>query len=313
MGLTIGVVGAGAIGGLLAARLIDAGHRVRVLARTRTLEALRADGLTLHSDGATITAVPDLVSGDPALIGPVDICLFTVKGQDTDAAAATIGPMIGPDTRILSFQNGLAGVETLAQMFGAARVLAGVTYVPATVEAPGVVRHTGAQSRFVFGPFAPGAGAPVDAAFAAAGRAAGLQMELLADPMPEIWAKFVILTPFHLICAMTRRALGGWIDVPQTRALYRAGMEEVAALARARGVALPAGLVERNMAFSTEIADRRTRASMLDDLERGRPLELEATVGWLVRQARAHGVAAPFHEMGHAVLRPHVDGAAQTA
>jgi 2-dehydropantoate 2-reductase len=257
--------------------------------------------------------MPELVSDDPARIGPVDICLFTVKGQDTAAAAAAMGPMIGPDTRILSFQNGLAGVEALADAFGAQRVLAGVTYVPAAVEAPGVVRHTGAQSRFVFGPFTPGAGAPADAAFAEAGRAAGLEMVHLADPMPEIWAKFVMLTPFHLICGMTRSPLGAWIDVAETRALYRVGMEEVAAIARARGVVLPDGLVARNMAFSVDTADRRTRASMLDDLERGRPLELEATVGWLVRQARALGVAAPFHEMGRAVLLPHVGGGAQTA
>lgn len=313
MGLTIGVVGAGAIGGMLAARLIDAGQTVRILARTRTLAALRADGLTLRSDGGTVTVVPDMATDDPAQIGPVDVCLFTVKGQDTAAAAAAIGPMVGPHTRILSFQNGLAGVEALADLFGPARVLAGVTYVPATVEAPGVVRHTGAQSRFVFGSFASGADAPADAAFAAAGRDAGLDMVHLSDPMPEIWAKFVMLTPFHLICGMTRSALGGWIDVPETRALYRAGMEEVAALARARGVALPEGLVERNMAFSIDTADRRTRASMLDDLERGRPLELEATVGWLVRQARALGVAAPFHDMGYAALKPHAGGAPQAA
>ena len=308
MSLTIGVMGAGAIGGFLAARLAAAGRSVSVLARGATRDALRSQGIRLDSELGNVTVPLARVSDDAGEIGPVDLCLFTVKGYDTEAAAEAMAPMIGPQTRVLSFQNGLAGIDTLADRYGAARVLAGVTYVPATVVAPGHVRHTGRVTRFVFGPSALGDD-PVAAAFAQAGTAAGLDMELLQDPMPEIWAKFVMLAPFHALSATTRLPLGGWIEAPATRALYRDGMAEVAALAAARGVALPGDLVERNMRFSLEAADRRTRASMLDDLERGRPLELESSIGWLCREARAAGVATPIHDTLYALLQPFADGA----
>jgi 2-dehydropantoate 2-reductase len=111
-----------------------------------------------------------------------------------------------------------------------------------------------------------------------------------------------------MVSALTRLPLGGWIEVEETRNLYAQGMEEVAAVARARGVALPPGLVQRNLDFSLHTADRRTRASMLDDLERGRPLELEATIGWLVREAARLGVPVPLHAMGYALLKPNAAG-----
>lgn len=305
--LKIGVVGAGAIGGFLTAYLSEAGCDMRVLARAQTRDAIRKNGLHLFTQGRQIIARPAVVTDDASEIGPVDLILLTVKGQDTAAAAEMMRPMVGDDTKILSFQNGLFGVEMLAQMFGASRILAGVTYVPAVVQERGVVRHTGAVNRFVFGPF-DGAESPcpVSVAFAAKGRDAGLDMVLLDQPMPEIWAKFVMLTPFHLVSCMTRLPLGGWIDVVETREMYRCAMQEVADVAAACGVALADDLVARNLLFSTETADRGTRASMLDDLERGRPLELDATVGWLIKTARRLNIETPIHDIGYAMLKPHV-------
>lgn len=309
MALKIGVVGVGAIGGFLTACLSDAGQDIRVLARHKTRDAIRENGLRLFTQGRDILVRPTVVTDDPDEIGPVDLILFTVKGQDTAVAAETMRPMVGKDTKILSFQNGLFGVEQLAGMFGAGRVLAGVTYVPAVVQERGVVRHTGAVNRFVFGPFDTAeASCPVSNAFAAIGSDAGLDMVLLDQPMPEIWAKFVMLTPFHLMSCMTRLPLGGWIDVADTRGMYRAAMQEVADVAAACGVTLADNLVARNLSFSTETADRGTRASMLDDLERGRPLELDATVGWLIETARRVGVKTPIHDIGYAMLKPHQYG-----
>jgi 2-dehydropantoate 2-reductase len=102
--------------------------------------------------------------------------------------------------------------------------------------------------------------------------------------------------------------LGGWSGEAETFDVYARGMEEVASIARAMGAALPEGIVQRNLDFSLNTADPRTRASMLDDLERGRPLEMEATIGWLVGKARALGVPAPVLETGRALLMPHRAG-----
>lgn len=306
--MRIGLVGAGAIGGFLAAHLTRAGGKVHALARGETLAAWR-EGLTLADDAGETTVKVAEVSGAADGIGPCDLVLFTVKGQDSEAAADAMAPMVGPHTRILSFQNGLFGVECLADRFGAARVLAGVTYVPARVERPGRVVHTGPVRRFVFGPYDGGSPGAVAQAFAGLAASAGLEVRLLDDPMPEVWAKFVMLAPFHVIAALTRLPLGAWIPVAETRDLYRRGMEEVAAVASARGVELPDGLVARNLAFARETADPRTRASMLDDLERGRPLELEATIGWLLREGERLGLALPIHAAGHALLKPFATGA----
>lgn len=307
MSLRIGIVGAGAIGGFLAAHLTRAGGSVHVLARGATLAALAERGLTLADDAGTFSVRPAQVAGRAGDIGPVDIVVFAVKGQDSAAAAEAMVPMVGPDTLTLSFQNGLAGVEELERRFGAARTLPGVTYVPATVPEPGQVRHTGPMRRFVYGPMT-GPVPPAARALADLGNAAGLEMLLRDDPMPEIWAKFIMLAPFHLVSCLTRLPLGGWSGEAETFAVYARGMEEVAAIARAMGATLPEGIVQRNLDFSLNTADPRTRASMLDDLERGRPLEMEATIGWLVGKARALGVAAPVLETGRALLLPHRAG-----
>lgn len=308
MDYSIALVGVGAIGGFLAAHLCEADAQVSILARPRTRDAIRSGGLHVATGGQEISVHPSCVTSDAGEIGPVDLVLFAVKGQDTFAAAENMRPLVGPTTRILTFQNGLFGAEMLAQMFDPAQVLAGVTYVPAIVDAPGRIRHTGAVKRFVFGPYVPEAAAPVAGAFEVLGREAGLDMVMLDAPMTEIWAKFVMLTPFHLVSCLTRGPLGKWISVSETQQVYVDAMKEVVAVATACGVTLPDGLVERNLAFSLETADPGTRASMLDDLERGRPLELEATVGWLNATATRVGVEVPLHRLGYAMLKPLVGG-----
>ncbi|MDG1009942.1 MAG: 2-dehydropantoate 2-reductase [Amylibacter sp.] len=308
MSLSIGVVGPGAIGGFLIAHLCDMGAKLSVLARPGTRDAIRMNGIWLKTGGREIVVTPECVTDDAEEIGPVNLILFTVKGQDTISAAKSMRPMVGQETRILTFQNGLYGVETLAGMFGPHQVLAGVTYVPALVEAPGRIRHTGVVKRFIFGPYVPEAASPICTDFARFGARAGLDLTYLEAPMPEIWAKFAMLTAFHLVSCMTRGALGDWIDTPETRAVYVQAMEEVVAVATACGVVVPAGLVARNLAFSVETADPSTRASMLDDLERGRALELEGTVGWLIATAGRVGVDVPVHCLGYAMLKPRIAG-----
>lgn len=307
--LSVAIVGAGAIGGVLAAHLGKAGVSVRVLARNRTLEAWQRDGITVTTDEGTLHHRPDAVSDDPAALRPVDLVLVTVKGQDTDAVVPAIRALLGPESRVLSFQNGLDGLERLIAAFGPDRVLAGVTYVPASVTAPGQVRLTGPVRRFVFGPAASSAASPHIGQLARLGNAHGLVMEPMDDPMPAIWAKFTMLTAFHMVSALTRLPLGGWIRQPETADLYERAMAETAAVGQARGIALPPDLVEANMRFSRENADPRTRASMLEDLENGRPLELDSTVGWLIRAAAKAGIPVPVHDICHALLKPHLDGA----
>lgn len=315
VGLTmrVGILGAGAIGGFFAAHLAQAGADLQVLARGATLAAVRRNGLVLDHDRGQIRVWPGAVSDNAAELGPVDILIVAVKGQDTAGALAHVGPMMGPETRLLSLQNGFAGLEAMAGSFGAARVLSGITYVPASVLAPGHIRHTGAVTRTIFGPYTADAAHAQGPALAELARSAGLDVSYMTEPLPEIWSKFVMLAPFHIVCALSRAPLGQWIDCPETQCVYRGAMAEVVAVAHGRGVALPPDLVERHMAFSLTQADRRTRASMLDDLEQGRATELEATIGWLVREARKLSVPVPLHDMAYALLKPLAGGRPPTS
>lgn len=309
MAISIGIVGAGAIGCFLAARLGVAGGEIAILARGATLAALRSDGLHLTSGLGDAHLRPARVSDRAGDLGHPDVVIVAVKSQDTDAAAAAMAAMVGPRTWVLSVQNGLTGHHVLADRFGTDRLALGVTWVPATVEAPGRVRHTGPVRRVVFGPAAPaGAGDPCLAALAALGHRGGLEMDLLDDPRPAIWEKLVVLAPFHGISALCRLPLGGWIGVPETRALYADGMAEAAAVGRAEGVALPDDIVPRSLAFSERVADPATRASMLDDIEAGRPLELEASLGELVARGARAGVPTPTLGALRALLLPRLGG-----
>lgn len=300
--LDIGVVGAGAIGGFLAAKLASVGHAPRILARGRTLDALLTDGLRLYSATGDVATGPLVASDDAAALGGVDLLIFAVKGQDTEAAAEAMTPMVRDDSLIVTFQNGLGGLETLERRFGRSRLAPGVTYVPATAEAQGVIRHTGAIRRFVFGPLGP----PDQRleALAGLGQAAGLEMELVADPIPAIWEKLAMLSAFHGVSALVRLPLGDWVREEATAGLYLKGMKEVAAVAAASGVALPPDLPERHLHFARNTADPATRGSMLTDVEAGRPLEMEVSIGWLCDRGAALGVPTPAHDMFRALLAP---------
>ncbi|MEO1194013.1 MAG: 2-dehydropantoate 2-reductase [Pseudomonadota bacterium] len=306
--LDIAVMGAGGIGGYLAARLAAAGHQLFLIARGSHLAALQSQGLTLRSELGDVQAIPAGVSDDPAAFGPMDYVIFTVKGQDSEAAAAALAPLVGPQTTAIGFQNGLSGLEALGEAIGIDKVLAGVTYLPAVIEAPGVIRHTGSVDRFVFGEQS-GPASPRVTRLAEALQQAGVSAEAVPDALAACWHKFIMLAPFSGLSALTRADLGDWRSVPETFALYRAGMEEVAALARAKGVPIAADIVETNVAFTLEKADPRTRGSMLSDLERGRPLELESLSGYVAREGARLGVATPVNAMIYGCLKPFVAGA----
>ncbi len=304
--MRIAVMGAGGIGAFAGARLSIGGADVRLIARGRHLGAIVSDGLTVLSGLGDVTLrLP--ASEDPAAVGPVDLVLVTVKGRDTPAAVDAIAPLMDSGARALTFQNGLDGVERLAARYGAERVIAGVTYVPAEIERPGVVRHVGAVRRFVFGEWA---GAPSERMrrLSEIGTAGGLDMAPVPDAPAALWSKWVMLAPFAALACLTRLNLGAWIAVPETRALYARAMAEMAALAEASGVALPADVVATNLRFAVETADPATRGSMLSDLERGKPLEIDALIGDAVRRGARLGVDMPVLALAAAVLSPHALG-----
>jgi 2-dehydropantoate 2-reductase len=302
--MRIAVMGAGGMGGYFGGRLARAGQAVAFVARGEHLAAIRAHGLTVKSIAGefTVTApATDDPRGVPELIGPVDLVLFCVKSYDTEPAAEMLRPMLGPDTAILSLQNGVVNEETLARELGAERILGGLVYGFAVIEAPGVIRHT-QSGRIVFGEL-DGTVRPRTRRFLETGRAAGFPIEIAADVRRALWEKYSIICALSGMTGLSRRPIGEIRACPESREMYRAILEELAAIAKAEGIAFDEAVVDRGMA-AADALHPDSYSSLYHDLLRGRRLELEALHGHGVRLGARHGIPAPALAAVYAALRP---------
>jgi len=299
------IVGAGGVGGYFGAKLARAGVPVTLLARGAHLAAIQRDGLRVRSaiDGesvATVTAVAD-VAGLP----PADVVLFCVKSFDTETAAAAIRPAIGPDTAVVSLQNGVDNEDTLAGVLGPGHAVGGVAYVFATIESPGVIAHRFA-GHLVFGELDGRPSARLEA-LRAAFEKAGVRAEVAGDIRRALWLKYVMISAQAGMTALTRAPIGVVRAVPESRLMYRRIAEELAALAAASGVALGADAVDNVMKAADGLA-AEAYSSLHHDLTQGRRLELESLHGHAVRLGERLGVPTPMVFAVYAALKPHLDG-----
>ena len=302
--MKIAVIGAGGLGGYFGARLALAGEEVQFLARGAHLAAMRDGGLRVRSVLGDFALPPGQtrVTDDPASIGPADVVLFTVKSYDTEAAAASIAPLIGPDTAVISLQNGIDNEERIAARIGPGHVAGGVAYIFAGIVEPGVIHHTGGPARIIFGEL-DGRSTPRMAAFLAACRRAQIEAELASDIRVALWTKYAFICAVAGLTAATRQPIGVIRETPETWALFRAVLAEAVAVGRAEGVALPDELVDRQLAIAMNL-EPGLYSSLYNDLVAGRRMELEALLGELVHRAEREGVAAPVSAALYAVLLP---------
>jgi 2-dehydropantoate 2-reductase len=305
----IAIMGSGGLGGYFGARLAAAGTPVTFIARGEHLEAMRAKGLRIKSELGDVRVQPVTATNDPAEIGPVDCVLFTVKVYDTEPAAHAIRPLIGPETAVVTFQNGVESVDMLARILGREHVIGGAAYIPSVIAEPGVIRHTGRLARLVFGELDGRRSARVEGLLAAL-MAAGVEARISDRIEVVIWEKFLPLAAWSGVSALTRCALGQVRDDPDMRAMLIAAVEEVIAVTRAKGIALPADAMKQSLTMLLETAPAGARASMLEDLERGKPLELPWFSGTVVRLGKELGVPTPTHAFIATALKPHIKGRA---
>jgi len=304
--MRIAVMGTGGVGGYFGARLALSDCDVSFIARGAHLDALRQRGLRVLSAGGDLHVERVDATDDPRDVGPVDLVMFGVKLWDTEDAARQVAPMLGPDTAVVSFQNGVQKDEILRRVLGERAVVGGACYIAATIAEPGVIRHTGAMQRLVFGEYGGETSARTHA-FLAACRKAGINAEISADIRRAIWEKFVFLVALSGTTSATRMPLGPLLAHPQTRTLLHDAMREVIAVGRAEGVALADDFVDGRMAFAETLPAAMT-SSMHQDLERGNRLEVDWLSGDVVRRGRAAGVATPVNRVLHDVLALHAGG-----
>jgi 2-dehydropantoate 2-reductase len=303
--MRIAILGSGGVGGYFGARLAAAGEDVHFIARGAHLAAMRDKGLRIESPLGDLQIPKVNVTDDPATIGPVDIVFFAVKLYDTEEALRVLPALLGPQTLVIPFQNGVDSVRALTEAIGKRHVAGGTAYVAAVIAEPGLIRHT-AMNRLIFGPVA-GQPAPILEELHEACIRAGIDATLSDHIQVEIWSKFVRLTAYSAMTAITRSPIGAVRADPELRAMMETLLHESITVARSRQIALPSSTFTEALT-STDALPANAKSSMLEDLERGRPLELPWLSGGIVRIADEVGVSVPTHRLVVSLLRPHLNG-----
>jgi 2-dehydropantoate 2-reductase len=303
--MRIAIVGSGGVGGYFGGRLAATGTDVTFLARGAHLEAMRAHGLRIDSPKGNVHLANVKAESDPAAVGPVDVVFFAVKLYDTESALSLLPPLVGTRTVVVGFQNGVETVGTLTRAVGASHTAGGVSYVSAVIAEPGVIRHT-AMDHLIFG-MPDGSPSPQLESLLEACRPAGFQVTLSRDITVDVWTKFVRISVFSAMTAVTRSPIGVIVNDPELLEMLKAAARETLAVAHAKGVQV-SGTIDEDVAVAYKALPPQTKASMLEDLERGRRIELPWLSGAVVRLGREVGVPTPIHAFISTVLKPYVDG-----
>lgn len=299
------VIGAGAVGGYYAALLARAGEDVSVIARGAHRDAIRGRGMQIKSSAVGDFIAPMRAESDPAAIGPADVVVVAVKTYDNVTALPLIAPLLGPQTTVLTLQNGVDSAEEVEAVAGRARTIAGATYIATAIDGPGVIVQTGSHRRIVFGECFDAAAdvSPRVRAIETAMKAADIHAEAVPDSRVPIWEKFIYLAPFAAFTGAARLPIGPiWADA-EGRPAFMAAVAEVEAVARASGIAVAPDMLAKIEAYIESIPPT-TRSSLLIDLSQGKRIEVESLAGSVVRRGRAAGVPTPIMRGLYAALRP---------
>ena len=303
--MKIAVMGAGGVGGYFGGLLAKAGNDVSFVARGKHLQAIQSRGLrVVHNEGEFV--VNAAATDDPGEVGVAELVMFCVKAYDTDSALEAMAPMVGPETTVLTLQNGVESHIRVETAFGEGCALPGAAYVESRIDSPGVVVQTGHVARLVFGEASGEESARVKRVREAM-RSARIRAEVSPDVLATLWTKFLFITAVAGLTSACRRRIGKLLDKPGYREVLVSAMEEIEAVGRAKGIGLGEGVVGETMEY-VEGAVKDITASMHLDLERGRRLELEIFNGAVVRMGRETGVSTPVNDLLYLILKPHVDG-----
>ena len=311
------IVGAGATGGFLGARLARAGEDVTLIARGAHLAAMRANGVRVTSGGEEFVAHP-ACTDELAVARQADVVILTVKAHGLAAIAPTLRESLGPETIVVTAQNGIpwwyfereggrlegARLRTvdpdglLSESFESRRIVGCVVWPATRLVAPGMIEHV-EGTRFTLGEL-DGAKSERCRAIAASLIKAGLKAPVSSQIRRDIWLKLLGNVAFNPISALTRATLVEIARHPDTRAVARAMMEEADSVARALGVELEIGIDQR-LAGAEKVGEHKT--SMLQDVETGRPLEVEALVGAPVEIGGLLGLSLPHLQTVYACTK----------
>jgi 2-dehydropantoate 2-reductase len=305
--MRIAIFGSGGVGGYFGGKLAQLGAasgdpEVIFIARGAHLAALRANGLRVDSILGNFSVQPVQASEDFVQVGEVDAVLVAVKTWQVPAAAASMRPLVGKDTLVVPLMNGVDSPEQLSAELGDAAVAGGMCRISALIAAPGHIRHVGIEPYIAFGELDGRRTERVEKLREVFERA-GVRVEVPADIRVTMWEKFAFIAAFSGVGGVTRAPAGVLRSLPETRQLLEQAIAEIIAIARAKGVNMPENAAARTMA-TIDNAGPAVMASMQRDIIDGRPSELEAQNGAVVRMGSETGVPTPLHTYLYASLLP---------
>jgi len=300
--MRVAVVGAGAVGSYFGWRLIQAGEEVLFIARGETFHALQSNGLRVDTPDGASDVKKVQAYDDPARAGNVDTVILGVKTWQVRDAAEAMKPLIGPDAFVVPLQNGVEAPDHLAAVLGRDHVFGGLCYMVCKKVAPGHIRHEGMEPRIMFG--------ELDNRSSDRGRRlldahlrAGLRAEIPADIYAAMWQKFLFIGGLSGVAAVSRAPAGVLRRIRETREMLEETLREIIGVARARGINLPKDALAATLKVIDGLPEAAT-TSMQRDIMEGRPSELAAHNGAIVRMAKESGLNAPLNAAIYAALLP---------
>lgn len=299
--MRIVVFGTGGVGGYFGGRLAQAGEEVTFIARGEHLEAIRTNGLRVDSSNGDFVVCPARATDTVTEVGEPEIVILGVKAWQVPDAARAIRPVVGPNTTVVPLQNGVEAVPQLVAELGSDKVIGGLCRIVSFVVGPGHIRHAGFKPTIIIGELDNRRSdriGRIEEVFTHA----GLDTTVAPDIQVALWTKFLFIASFSGVGAVADAPAGVLRSDPKWRAQMQSAMEEIYALAHARGVKLPPDSVAKVMAAVDGLPADAT-SSMQRDIAAGKPSELESQNGAVVRMARESGVAVPTHTLIYETLR----------
>jgi 2-dehydropantoate 2-reductase len=298
--MNIAILGAGGVGGYYGGILARAGNRVALLARGSHLEALRERGLEVRTPEGTFTVAVEAV-GDADELRGIELAVVAVKSYSLAEIAPAARLLAERGAVVLPLLNGVEAADRLIEAgVPGERVLGGLTEISAVRIGPGIVERRSPFQRVVVGERAGGASERAER-IAAAFREAGAEARASNDITADLWRKLAFIATMSAACGLARTSIGPVREAPLGNLLIERALREVTAVARARGVPLPADTEEKLLGFVSGLPGAM-KPSFLLDLESGGPTELDDLSGAVSRLGRQAGVETPIHDAATAAL-----------
>jgi 2-dehydropantoate 2-reductase len=305
--MRIAIIGTGGVGAYFGGRLAQAGEDVTFVARGAHLEAIKRDGLRVDSINGDFVIKPAKATDDPRTIGMVEVAIICTKAWQVREAAESIKPIVGPYTAVVTLQNGVDSGDVVAEVLGKEHAAPGVAGVVAFIAGPGHIKHTAAPPWLKFGEIDNRPSERLERLRDAFTRAK-VNAEIAPDVQVALWNKLLFLGPAGGVGATTRSPVGVWRAQPDSRRMMEQLMDEILAVAAARGVKMPADAKAKAIGHIDGVAPEATM-SMQRDIMAGKESELDAQIGAVVRLGGAAGVPTPVHEMTLSRLSVNAAGA----